>query len=167
MIQDYLHKSAWFIGLLLLQVLVLNNVYILDGYATPLLYIYLVLKMNSDVSRNALMGWAFVLGLAVDLFSDTPGMNAAATTLLAFVRPGVLRLFTLRDVSGAYIPSAGVMGTASYLKYAVVCVLLHHAVLLSLEYFSVANIVGVLLRVPASVLLTLLCVLALDAIRKK
>ena len=155
MIQDYLHKSAWFIGLLLLQVLVLNNVYILDGYATPLLYIYLVLKMNSDVSRNALMGWAFVLGLAVDLFSDTPGMNAAATTLLAF------------DVSGAYVPSAGVMGTASYLKYAVVCVLLHHAVLLSLEYFSVANIVGVLLRVPASVLLTLLCVLALDAIRKK
>ena len=124
MIQDYLHKSAWFIGLLLLQVLVLNNVYILDGYATPLLYIYLVLKMNSDVSRNALMGWAFVLGLAVDLFSDTPGMNAAATTLLAFVRPGVLRLFTLRDVSGAYVPSAGVMGTASYLKYAVVCVLL-------------------------------------------
>ena len=97
MIQDYLHKSAWFIGLLLLQVLVLNNVYILDGYATPLLYIYLVLKMNSDVSRNALMGWAFVLGLAVDLFSDTPGMNAAASMLLFFILIDLWRWLNYRD----------------------------------------------------------------------
>lgn len=83
MIINYLHKIGWFIGLVLLQVLILNNVHI-AGYATPFLYIYLILKFESDVPRNALMLWAFFLGLAVDVFSDTPGMNAAATVLLAF-----------------------------------------------------------------------------------
>ena len=74
-------------------VLILNNVHIV-GYATPFLYIYLILKFESDTPRNALMLWAFFLGLAVDVFSDTPGMNAAATVLLAFLRPTFLRLVT-------------------------------------------------------------------------
>ena len=85
MIINYLHKIGWFVGLVLLQVLILNNVHI-AGYATPFLYIYLILKFESDVPRNALMLWAFFLGLAVDILSDTPGMNAAATVLLAFLR---------------------------------------------------------------------------------
>ena len=97
MIINYLHKIGWFVGLVLLQVLILNNVHI-AGYATPFLYIYLILKFESDVSRNALMLWAFFLGLAVDVLSDTPGMNAAATVLLAFLRPTFLRLFVPRDI---------------------------------------------------------------------
>ena len=39
MIINYLHKIGWFVGLVLLQVLILNNVHI-AGYATPFLYIY-------------------------------------------------------------------------------------------------------------------------------
>ena len=54
MIINYLHKIGWFICLVLLQVLILNNVHI-AGYATPFLYIYLILKFESDVSRNTLM----------------------------------------------------------------------------------------------------------------
>ena len=103
MIINYLHKIGWFIGLVLLQVLILNNVHI-AGYATPFLYIYLILKFESDVPRNALMLWAFFLGLAVDVFSDTPGMNAAATVLLAFLRPTFLRLFVPRDTLDTLVP---------------------------------------------------------------
>ena len=36
MIINYLHKIGWFVGLVLLQVLILNNVHI-AGYATPFL----------------------------------------------------------------------------------------------------------------------------------
>lgn len=83
MIITYIHRIGWFIGLVLLQVLILNNVHI-AGYATPFLYIYFILKFNSGTSRNELMLWAFFFGLTIDVFSDTPGMNAAATVLLAF-----------------------------------------------------------------------------------
>ena len=96
MLQNYLYKLGWFVGLVLFQVLVLNHVHIV-GYATPFLYIFLILKFESSVSRNALMLWAFFLGLVIDVFSDTPGMNAAATVLLAFLRPLLLRLFVPRE----------------------------------------------------------------------
>ena len=86
MIITYIHRIGWFIGLVLLQVLILNNVHI-AGYATPFLYIYFILKFASGTSRNELMLWAFFFGLTIDIFADTPGMNAAATVLLAFLRP--------------------------------------------------------------------------------
>ena len=166
MIQDYLHKSAWFVGLLLLQVLILNNVHI-AGYATPFLYIYMIIKMDSETPRNGLMLWAFFLGLGVDLFSDTPGMNAASAVLLAFLRPLLLRLFAPRDLTGNYAPSPRTMGTAAFLKYATACVLLHHAVLISLDYFSAAHFGLLALRILASTVLTLACTLAVEGIRNK
>ena len=41
MIITYIHRIGWFIGLVLLQVLILNNVHI-AGYATPFLYVCLL-----------------------------------------------------------------------------------------------------------------------------
>ena len=85
----YLQRIEWFIGLVLLQVLVLNHMHI-NGYATPFFFIYFILKYNSGVSRNVLMIWAFLLGLTVDILGNTPGMNAAAATVLAFMREPIL-----------------------------------------------------------------------------
>lgn len=163
---NYIYKAGWFVGLVLLQVLILNNVHI-AGCATPFLYVYLILKFGSDISRNALMLWAFFLGLAVDVFSDTPGMNAAATVLLAFLRPVFLRLFVPRDVLEAMVPAIRTMGLAPFLKYLVAGVLVHHALLLTLEFFSFAHLGILLLRIAASTLLTVACVLALEGIVKK
>ena len=56
------------------------------------------------------MLWAFFFGLTIDIFADTPGMNAAATVFLAFVRPTFLRLFTPRDTLDSIIPSSGRWG---------------------------------------------------------
>ena len=50
------------------------------------------------------MVWSFLLGLTVDIFSNTPGMNAAAATLLAFMREPILRLVTLRDSAEDFEP---------------------------------------------------------------
>ena len=165
MIINYLHKIGWFIGLVLLQVLILNNVHI-AGYATPFLYIYLILKFESDVPRNALMLWAFFLGLAVDVFSDTPGMNAAATVLLAFLRPSLLRLFTPRDNPDSFIPSFKTMGISPFLKYTTASVFVHSLALLSIEFFSFTSIWLLLLRVISCTLLTLTCILAVEGIRR-
>lgn len=166
MVINYLHKIGWFIGLVLLQVLILNNVHI-AGYATPFLYIYLILKFESDVSRNALMLWGFFLGLTVDIFSDTPGMNASATVLLAFLRPTFLRLFVPRDTLEALVPSIRSMGASPFLKYLFACVFVHHGMLLTIEFFSFAHIGTLLLRIVASTLLTVACIMAIEGIRKK
>ena len=77
------------------------------------------------------MLWAFFLGLTVDIFSDTPGMNAAATVALAFLRPTFLRLFVPRDAFENIVPSIKSMGIVPFLKYLVVSVFIHHAILLT------------------------------------
>ena len=165
MLINYLHKIGWFIGLVLLQVLILNNVHI-AGYATPFLYIYLILKFESDVPRNALMLWAFFLGLAVDILSDTPGMNAAATVLLAFLRPSLLRLFTPRDNPDSFIPSFKTMGISPFLKYTTASVFVHSLALLSIEFFSFTSIWLLLLRVLLCTILTVTCIIAIEGIKK-
>lgn len=165
MIINYLHKIGWFVGLVLLQVLILNNVHI-AGYATPFLYIYMILKFESDVPRNALMLWAFFLGLAVDILSDTPGMNAAATVLLAFLRPSLLRLFTPRDNPDSFIPSFKTMGISPFLKYTTASVFVHSLALLSIEFFSFTSIWLLLLRVLLCTILTVTCIIAIEGIKK-
>ncbi|AVM52715.1 rod shape-determining protein MreD [Bacteroides zoogleoformans] len=166
MVISYLYKIGWFIGLVLLQVLILNNVHIM-GYATPFLYIYLILKFESDASRNELMLWAFFLGLTVDVFSDTPGMNAAASVLLAFLRPIVFRLFVPRDTLDGIVPAVHTMGISPFLKYLVVGVFVHHGMLLVVEFFSLAYIGTLLVRIAVSTILTVGCIMAVEGIRRQ
>lgn len=165
MIITYIQRIGWFIGLVLLQVLILNNVHI-GGYATPFLYIYLILKFSSGTSRNELMLWAFFFGLSIDIFSDTPGMNAAATVLLAFIRPSLLRLFTPRDTLDSIVPSFKTMGIVPFLKYTIAGVFIHSLALLSIEFFSFTSIWLLLLRVMLCTILTVTCILAIEGIKR-
>ena len=166
MIVNYLHKIGWFIGLVLLQVLILNNVHIV-GYATPFLYVYLILKFELDTSRNVLMLWAYFLGLAVDVFSDTPGMNTSAVVFIAFLRPAFLRLFVSRDTLDNIVPGVRTMGTMSFLKYLILTVFVHHTILLTIGFFSFVHIGMLLLRILGSTLLTVICIMALEGVKKK
>jgi rod shape-determining protein MreD len=162
---DWLNKIGWALGLVLLQVLILNNIHI-GEFATPFLYVYFVLKLSSDTPRNQQMLWAFGIGLVIDIFDNTVGMNAAAFVLMAFVRPTFLRLFTPRDTYDSFIPSKRIMGTASFMRYLVVCVLIHHMALLTIESFSFISIGMLGLRILLSTALTILCIVAIEWFRK-
>ncbi len=164
--KEVLHRLGWCVGLVLLQVLVLNHIHI-GGYATPFLYIYVILKFHSEVSRNQILIWGFFLGLTVDMFSNTVGMNAAATVFLAFMQPTLLRFFTVRDNFDLYKPSAKAMGSAPFARYLITGIIFHHSVLVGLEYFSFLSIKEMLLRMVLSTLLTFICIWGLEALSSK
>ncbi len=163
---NYIQRIEWFIGLVLLQVLVLNHIHI-NGYATPFFFIYFILKYNSGVGRNVLMIWAFLLGLSVDIFSNTPGMNAAAATLLAFLREPILRLVTLRDSAEDFEPGLKSMGLSPFFRYILLCSFLFCAVLLVIDTFSFFNLPVLLLKILTDACSTLVCILCAEAIRRK
>lgn len=165
MITTYFKRIEWFAALALIQVLVLNNIHI-AGYATPFIYIYLILKMSSGTSRNELMLWGFFLGLVVDVFSDTPGMNAASAVFIAFLRPYFLRLFTQRDSTDEFVPAIKTIGTFSFIKYVIVCVLFHHTALLMIESFSLFDLNTLLIKIGTSTLLTVLCIMGIEGLKK-
>ena len=162
----YLHRFEWLIGLVLVQVLVLNQMHI-DGYATPFLYIYFILQFNSRVGRNELMLWAFFLGLVVDTFSNTPGVNAAAATCLAFFRTPLLRLVTLRDVDEAFYPGVKSLGLGAYVRFVFFCSILFCTVFWLIDIFSFFNVLSLLLRIVTSVLTTAICIFCMEAIGRE
>lgn len=160
---DIFKQTGNFVLLALLQVLVLNKMHVF-GYATPLVYFYVLLKLPSSASRNKLLVWGFCSGLAIDMFSDTPGMNAAATTLLAFLRPSVLGLYMAKGDAEEYVPGIHSVGFGFFLRYCVTAVLLHHVALFSIQSFSFAEADTLLARIGGSALLSIACILLLDSL---
>lgn len=161
-----LTRIAWFVGMVLLQVLMLNNI-CLFGLATPFVYVYFLLTLDRDIDHSVLMLIAFSLGLVIDIFCNTPGVNAGASVLVAFMRPSLLRMFSPRDEYENFEPGIYTLGIGGFVRYAVVAVLLHHTALFLLESFSFINFGYLLLRILCSTLLTMMFVMAIEFIRHK
>ena len=96
MINNILRGFIYFVVLVLVQVLILNNIHFLR-VATPFLYLYFILKMPVGSSRTNVVFFSFLIGLTIDVFSNTPGMHAFACTLAGFIRHSLIQLLTLFD----------------------------------------------------------------------
>lgn len=166
MINDIINKILWFIGLILLQVLLLDKI-ILAGVATPMAYIYLLMLWNRNGIRWILLLTGFVLGIVIDSFENMPGVNASACVMLAMLQPFFLKLFIPREQQDepSLVPSLKTLGWVGYLKYALFCVLTHHLMVLALEYFSLADVTGLVTRVVGCSALTLLIVMMFEMVK--
>lgn len=165
MTSNWVKQLILFVVLVLLQVLVLNHISF-QGYATPFLYVYFILKMPLGTNRNWLLFLGFVLGLTIDIFCNTLGLNAAATVFTAFVCLPIQRLFFERDDFEHFVPSLGNLGFA-FMKYIFFCVLLHCIVLISLSCFSYLNVTIIILRILSSTIFTALLIYAIEGFSVK
>lgn len=156
-----------FILLVLLQVLVLNRIAFL-GYAVPFVYIYFIIKLPIDVNRNLSTLLGFLLGFIIDIFCNTPGINAAATTLIGFICRPVQNLFFIVDDYKGQTPNLS-QQRGAFMKYTILLTFIHHVALISIESFSYFNIKLVLLRIALSTVLTSILVFAFEgfSINKK
>jgi rod shape-determining protein MreD len=146
-----------FLGLLFLQVLVLNHVNFI-GYINPYLYIIFILLYPLTGNKSLLIFLSFLLGLGVDVFSDSGGVHAAASVFIAYIRPLILK-FSF-GVSYEYNAiKLNKVKFAERLLYIAVMIFLHHIVLFSLEIFSTARILLVLKATLFSGMLSLLLIL--------
>lgn len=148
-----------FIVLVLLQTLIFNNIRFL-GYINPLLYIWFIISLPTGVNRSATLLLAFLLGGAIDVFSNTPGMYAFATVFVAFARHNLLELFVPRDMYSDYEPSVKVLGLPIFLKYTACMVVLLHLLLFTLEAFTFERYWLVLYKTVVNSVITILLVLS-------
>ncbi len=143
-----------FLVVVLFQVLVMDNVMI-NGYMVPYIYIIFILLMPFETPRWVQLIAGFLLGLGIDLFEHTPGMHTAATVMVAFIRPYLLNLLAPRDgYEPDTYPRIYYYGFLWFLKYTLICVLIHHLVLFYLEVFQLKDFLSTLLRVVMSTLLS-------------
>ena len=79
-----------FVILILAQALVFNHINFL-GSTNPYPYILFILLFPVKNDRMLFVFVSFMIGLFIDLFSDSGGIHAAASVFVAFIRPTILR----------------------------------------------------------------------------
>ena len=138
-----------FILLVLIQILILNQVQ-LSGYINPYMYILFILLLPVNTPAYAMLMLAFLLGITIDIFSNSMGIHASASVLIAYVRPFVIRSVSVRDEEMDNYP--GLMQTkfSWFFKYTAVLVIIHHFILFYLEVFSFSGFFITFLRVLLS-----------------
>lgn len=149
--------------LVLAQVIVFNHI-CLFNVAVPLVFIYLLVRLPITLSVNWMLTIGFFLGLIVDIFSDTYGMNTLACTIEAMMRKPILRLYVPReeDLTRSE-PSMYSLGTATYLKYLLTLTLLYCSLIFLIEAFTFFNPVRLLLRIVFSTILSMALMIGIDS----
>lgn len=164
MAKSVIQFALLFAGLVLAQALVFNRLYLFDT-AIPLAFIYFIMRLPVTMSSIGVMTLSFLLGLTIDIFSDTAGMNSLACTLLAVLRLPVLRLYFPRedDLTNPE-PSMRSLGAGVYMKYALSMSLLYCILFFTIEAFSLFNPVRLLMRIAGSTLLTFIVIMCIDSL---
>ena len=154
----FLRNIGRFIFLILFQVLILNNIQF-SGYVNPYFYIYFILLLPFETPPWLLLFSAFILGMSLDTFTNTIGLNAAACVLIAFIRPFVIRMIsTGTEFMIGHSPSLRNQGVKWFAYYSIILVLVHHFALFFLEIFRFNELFQTILRVLLSSLFTLLMI---------
>lgn len=162
----FLNRLKYFLIAAVIQVLLFSHIH-LFGYATVYIYLLFIMKMPRFATRNEQMVWAFALGLVVDMFSNTPGINAAAATLLAFMRDYVLAMFIPNGITEDFTPGTRVLRWGAYVSYAAICTLIFCTALFLLEFFTLSHPLHLAISVSGSTLLTLLFVIVFESLNRR
>lgn len=158
MLNAIIRNIIRFILLVLVQVLIVKNLE-LGRFINPFLYILFIIILPFEIPKWLLLVSSFLLGLTIDMFYDTSGMHAAACVAMAYVRPGILKLFSPRD--GYEIgtqPTIQYLGVPWFLSYSGILILLHHLVLFYIEIFRFSEFFSTFFRVILSSVFTMLLV---------
>ncbi len=154
--------------ILLTVIMVLLQVFcskiLLFNVAMPIIFIYVIMRLPINMSTNWVLTISFVLGLVVDIFSNTQGMNALSCTIMGALRHPAFNAFQARedDMSNP-LPSIHSLGFETYAKYATTLTVLYCFLIFTIQAFTLRNFSLTLIRIGASSLLSVVFILGIDS----
>lgn len=161
---NILKNSIRFVLFLLIQIIILNEVPPLHQYITPYLYFAFILWMPFGTNRLTLTFLGFLLGYSLDIFTNTPGLHAAAACLIGYIRPSILNLLLAQETSEEVTkePSVGTMGWGPFFIYILFLTLIHHFYLVLLEWLQFGNILYFIGKVFATSVMSVILILVVE-----
>ncbi len=167
MINEIIRNIIRFILLVLVQVLIIKNIE-LGRFINPFIYVLFIIVLPFETPKWLLLLSAFILGISIDMFYDTAGMHAAATVFMAYIRPGVLKLFSPRDgYEFGTQPTVQYLGIPWFLSYSAILISLHHLVLFYIEIFRFSEFFSTFFRVILSSITTIIIVMVIQYLFNK
>lgn len=161
-LREILNTAFLFLLYLVLQILIVRNVVLFD-YAFCFVYIACILLLPSQINMTVVLLISFATGVIVDTFYNTLGIHSAATLLMAYLRPLIIRIQI--DPSGQESRinlSLQELGATTFFRYIITMALIHHTALFFIEAGSISLIIPTLIRIGASTVFTAVCVLLIQ-----
>lgn len=118
--------------LIALQIFVLNRITLFGKY-TPVIYPVFVMFYPFFRNRYQFLALSFLLGLGIDAFLYTWGINAFATTIIAYFRTLIFRTST--DTSTDFF-SFQSLQWSQYLFFMLSSIFLHQFLVQNIEFFK-------------------------------
>jgi cell shape-determining protein MreD len=166
---NILKNSIRFILFLLIQIIILNEVPPIHQFITPYLYFTFLLWLPFGTNRLTMTIIGFVLGFSLDIFTNTPGLHAAAATLVGYIRPTVLNVLLAQETSEEVNkePSVGTMGWGPFLIYVFILTIIHHFYLVLLEWLQFGNFTYFIGKVVATSLMSVILILLVELLMNR
>lgn len=162
--KEFIQFSILFIILLLVQVFICNHI-ALFNVAVPIVFIYFIIRLPIYIGNGWLFTLAFLLGLCVDICSDTAGVNSLASVMLAAFRRPVYYAYVPRDDKTKNLtPSISSLGLGVYCKYIITMICIYSLMAFTIEYFNYADVRDIVVLAASSSLLTFIILLAIDCL---
>lgn len=144
--------------LILAQVLMFSNINFM-GSINPYPYILFILLFPANNNRTLFIFLSFMLGLFVDLFSNSGGVHAASCVAIAFMRPQVLK-FAFGIIYEHQTIKFNNTEFSNRIIYFSILIFIHHFIMFLMEIFNISNILLVLQKTLFSGIFTIiLCAL--------
>lgn len=123
---------VFFVAVVLLQSLLFDNL-LFSSMIMPLYYVVFVVLLPVKMGHLWLLLVGTFLGVVMDVSMGTAGLNTIATAAVAFVRPMAMNLLMGKDVAHENIPYGGAIDPRSFILFASMLVLVHHALFYGFE----------------------------------
>lgn len=156
-----IHSLRFFV-LVFVQVILFNHINFY-GYINPYPYILFIALFPVKNNRTAIVALSFLLGLSVDFFLDSGGINAAACVFTAYIRPIILK-FCFGTIYEHQTIKFESLEFGSKITYFTLLAVVHHFILFSLEIFNISKIILVLQKTLFSSIFTILMCLLITII---
>lgn len=157
---EVLKQSFRWVLLILLQIIIFNRIGFFSLF-NPFVYVYFVLMLPLATPRSLLLILAFLTGLTVDIFSNTGGLHALATTLVAFIRPFWVKIAIPRsnydDLSNIKLKE---IEFGQFMAYCSLLLLVHHFSLFLAESLYWQDLLLIFGKTFTNTLLSLTAVIA-------
>lgn len=161
---EWIKQIVCALVVVLLQVLLFDHLQI-AGWGYPMVYILFLMNLPVQVPRWAEMLIGACVGLVMDIWNSTLGVNMAACIAFSFLRPIFLTNIVqdLERVKGEVCSRS--IGRSEYIRSMMILTVVHHLMVFSLEAWSLQNWWMILLQTLISSALTILIIIVYDTLK--
>jgi rod shape-determining protein MreD len=153
-----------FILLLAMQIIVFNNMNFF-GFISPFPYLLFIILYPVNGNKSGLLVASFLLGLIMDMFSNSGGIHATSCLILAYFRPYLFKFSFGLSYEYQTVKLNDVL-TPERFSFILLSVVIHHLVLFLLEAFQFSFIWDILLRtVFSSIFTIIICIVIIYLIK--